>query len=121
MADGLLYTTFNLAHYLLAVEYHGIATHVPEILDRKPPTNQSTCAKVFHWFMLISNALSGVAYGFACAFFYLNLLTQAEQPSKALKTAKITISYWLAFCAFTSGILLVSGVIKIRRFFKDHD
>lgn len=113
-----MYLTFNLAHYLLAVKYLGIATKVPARLDGKPEQPESRFYTISYWFMLISNIVTALLFGVSITLFYSQLLSPSQSPVRWRKEFKILCSSCLAFCALTSGVLLVTGVIKIRKYLK---
>lgn len=68
--EGSGYSTFLLAHYLLAVKYHGIATKVPQKLMGKPHLEPSNLKKCLHKFMLFLNGFSGVLAAVAFGLYY---------------------------------------------------
>ena len=59
-----------MAHFLLAVKYHKIATETPAILDGLPMQEKTACSKVAYWVGMIGNTLSGPAYTVTGAIFY---------------------------------------------------
>lgn len=71
--EGTGYSTFLLAHYLLAIEYHGVATRVPDILMGKPRQQPSKLKSCLHRMMLFLNGFSGVLDVIAFGLYYEQL------------------------------------------------
>mgnify|MGYP003353146145 CR=1 FL=1 len=42
-----------------------------------------------------------------------------EKPGPGLTIFKLSVTYSTRLCAITSGVILVNGVLSIRRFFKE--
>lgn len=118
--EGAAFATFNLAHYILAVNYDEIATQVPAMLEGEPEVKQSKTRKVFYWVLKISCVLSGASYTVAEAAFYTTYNQSGSATSVETIFKMLTMS-WCLVCCICTGVVLVWGVLKIRRYFKDHN
>ena len=81
----------------------------------------TACDKAIYWVLVVSNTLSGLIYGLFTAFWYKQIRVLGKPPEQWLTNAKIAFGFWVAFSSIASGLLLISGVVKIRSFFKDRN
>lgn len=110
---------FNLAHYLLAHKYQNMARRVPALLNGQQPLAESACQTATFWILVFNNVVSGALYGYCLCAFYIQLTITKVYPNQALVVTKIITTYWVALCAIISGVMLVEGVHRIRKFFKN--
>lgn len=117
--EGTGLSLFNCAHFILAVNYDKIATEAPMIINGKEVEQPSLCKRVIHWILLISCVISGPADAIVSSIFYTISVNQEKEPSNLLSDIKIAVDLWVAFSAIACGVILIVGVIKIKKFFKD--
>lgn len=111
------YGCFNQAHFFLAYKYQGIAKRVPLALDGKQEEPPSTCEKVTYWSLFAANITFVVLRGTFLIVVFLNL----RGVSNFVVTVKVIATTCMGICAIISGVMLVAGVIKIRKFFKEKE
>lgn len=112
---GFKITMFNLAHYLLADKYQQIAKTIPLRIKGKEVPPRSQCSAFIYYFLLVNNILSGILFAFSLALVFSN------PDVKWIVITKVGSTYWVNLCAICSGIMLVNGVWKIKKFFALQD
>jgi drug/metabolite transporter (DMT)-like permease len=118
---GLYYSTFNTAHYLLAEKYRDISKRVPAQLNGKPEPQTTQTEKVVYWLLLCLNVVCGLAYGVAVAIVQSLRDIVIEKPGLFLTVFKLVVTYATRLCAIISGVILIVGVHRIRKFFKERN
>jgi hypothetical protein len=72
--------------------------------------------------LLLNNIAAGVVNGTASVLFYTTIFVKGVfPPPRWINIAKTASVYWIALLAIISGVMLVVGVIRIRKWFKDKD
>ena len=69
------------------------------------------------------NIASGVVYGYTLVLFYriIYIGDGADAIGTGLKWSKIFATFWVRICQVASGVILVRGILRIRRFFREQD
>lgn len=118
---GGQYLFFNVAHFFLAYKYKAIAKKVPAKLNGQPEEPETQCEKGTFWTLLATNIISAILYGVTFCDLYLAVFVRREPIKHFTAILKYIATYATAFCGIVSGVILVRGVIQIRRFFKERD
>lgn len=117
MADGFQ----AIVHYMLATKYQLIARDMPVMFDGKDAKRQSECSKDVNRVLWFLNIVCGPLKGFA-TFWQRNIeWHKLDQPNSFQATTIVLMFDVDGFCEIVSGIILLSSVIKIRRFFRERD
>lgn len=120
--NGLFHLLFNLAHFLIAEKYSRVAE-----LANNPTTGvkttqkRTTCQKVIYWVLFAMNILSGALYGYTATAYYNKLLFKGVEVKPWLSVTKIASLNWCDLCAIISGVILMVGVYRIRKFFVEKE
>jgi hypothetical protein len=114
LSFGVTSVFFNVSHFLLADKYKEIATEIPKIIEQQPPEKKRTCT---YWTLLTLNIAAPVIQ--VASIIYANTLVYVKNGSltKLADVVNIIAFDLVGLLQIISGVMLINGVIRIRRFF----
>lgn len=121
VAVALTYGMFCISHFMLAVRYRKMATNVPLLLDGKTEKLPTTCEKVIYWTLLTLNIAAPLLLAFSQVTFRIRVNYNGLPPYKWQSFSYNTALEIVGLLQIWSGFFLVRSVLKIRRFFIEHD
>lgn len=107
-----------MAHFFLAFKYQGISKRVPEALNGEESEPPNTCDKAGYWGLFAANIVFALMRGI---FLIIIFLKFPERRSTPVIIVKIICTTSMQVCAIIAGVMLVAGVIRIRRFFREKE
>jgi uncharacterized membrane protein YozB (DUF420 family) len=105
---------------MLAMKYREISRSVPALFEERDEETDSVAKKRWLTTLKVSSYVSGPIKGLA-TFWLRNMEWLQSQHPKPWQATLITIAADLGnICNFVSGIILITSVGAIRRFFVEH-
>lgn len=103
---------------MLAVRYRRISKQVPRKLKGLPDEPERFEDLKF-WSFFVFNFLAGIGYVISMIDFWLNAYIRKVKSSNFITWLKISSTYGCRVAAIIAGVILLTGVVRIKKFFEE--
>lgn len=110
---------FNVSHFLIANKYQRMTTEIPaQILGNKDKPRERS--KIVFWTLLAFSVFGPMLQAF-CGYRLRKVILAGGQPTDELSTFASTSYVCTGASQTLSGVMLVSSVYKIKKFFRENN
>jgi len=110
---------FNVSHFLIANKYQRMTTEIPaQILGNKDKPRERN--KIVFWTLLAFSVFGPMLQAF-CGYRLRKVILAGGQPTDELSIFASTSYVCTGASQTLSGVMLVSSVLKIKKFFRENN